>query len=111
MSQVQTITHQNDISESKSTRNGPESPVRSPQPSSTWDESRSPANPQNWSRYRKLFLTFIWIYGNLVATISSSIFSSGAQAIQEEFGVSTEVVTLGVSLFVAVGAAAPSFLV
>lgn len=59
-------------------------------------------NPKNWSLLRRLFITFIWIAGNLVASVSSSIFSSGAQAISEEFSVGPEVVTLGVSLFVIV---------
>ncbi|KJZ70556.1 hypothetical protein HIM_10059 [Hirsutella minnesotensis 3608] len=82
-------------------------PSHSPDTPPSWRDPRDPANPQNWSLYRKLFLTWIWIYGNLVATISSSIFSSGTQAIKNEFGVSTEVVTLGVSLFVAGYSAGP----
>lgn len=68
----------------------------------TFEDPHDPANPKNWSLLRKLFITFIWIAGNLVASVSSSIFSSGAQAISEEFHVGTEVVTLGVSLFVVV---------
>lgn len=65
-------------------------------------DANDPDNPKNWSLLRRLFITFIWIAGNLVASVSSSIFSSGAQAISEEFGVGPEVVTLGVSLFVVV---------
>ncbi|RFU75699.1 polyamine transporter 4 [Trichoderma arundinaceum] len=68
-----------------------------------------PANPKNWSLLRRLFITFIWISGNLVVSVSSSIFSSGAQAISEEFKVGTEVVTLGVSLFVVGYAVGPPF--
>lgn len=68
----------------------------------TFEDPNDPANPKNWSLFRRLFITFIWIAGNLVASVSSSIFSSGAQAISEEFHVGTEVVTLGVSLFVIV---------
>ncbi|KAI0602685.1 major facilitator superfamily domain-containing protein [Biscogniauxia sp. FL1348] len=44
-------------------------------------------------------ITCIWVYGNLVTTIGSSIWSSGASAIEAEFDESTVVVTLGVSLF------------
>lgn len=68
----------------------------------TFEDPKDPENPKNWSLLRKLFITFIWIAGNLVASVSSSIFSSGAQAISEEFHVGSEVVTLGVSLFVVV---------
>jgi hypothetical protein len=68
----------------------------------TFEDPNDAENPKNWSLLRKLFITFIWIAGNLVASVSSSIFSSGAQAIREEFNVGSEVVTLGVSLFVVV---------
>lgn len=78
----------------------PRTSVISPSPLTF--EPDDPENPKNWSLLRRLFITSIWIAGNLVASVSSSIFSSGAQAISEEFGVGTEVVTLGVSLFVVV---------
>ncbi|KKO97843.1 polyamine transporter 4 [Trichoderma harzianum] len=72
-------------------------------------DANDPDNPKNWSLFRRLFITFIWIAGNLVASVSSSIFSSGAQAISEEFGVGPEVVTLGVSLFVVGYSVGPPF--
>ncbi|KAM0482452.1 hypothetical protein ACHAPX_002970 [Trichoderma viride] len=75
----------------------------------TFEDPHDPENPKNWSLLRKLFITFIWIAGNLVASVSSSIFSSGAQAISEEFHVGTEVVTLGVSLFVVGYSVGPPF--
>ncbi|KAL7791536.1 MFS general substrate transporter [Trichoderma ceciliae] len=75
----------------------------------TFEDPEDPINPKNWSLPRKLFITFIWIAGNLVASVSSSIFSSGAQAISEEFSVGTEVVTLGVSLFVVGYSVGPPF--
>ncbi|PTB66175.1 MFS general substrate transporter [Trichoderma citrinoviride] len=75
----------------------------------TFQDPKDPANPKNWSLFRRLFITFIWIAGNLVASVSSSIFSSGAQAISEEFHVGTEVVTLGVSLFVIGYSVGPPF--
>ena len=81
----------------------PETQSRSPAAAApAWDDPSNPANPKNWSFWRKVLITGIWIYGNLVASISSSMFSSGADAISREFKASTETVTLGVSLFVAV---------
>ncbi|KAI0105025.1 major facilitator superfamily domain-containing protein [Nemania sp. FL0031] len=65
----------------------------------TWDGPDDPANPQNFSSSRKAFITFIWIYSNLVTTIASSIWSSGSGTIAREFHESTIVTTLGVSLF------------
>ncbi|KAI0011632.1 major facilitator superfamily domain-containing protein [Xylariaceae sp. FL0662B] len=65
----------------------------------TWDGPGDAGNPQNFSTPYKVFITLIWVYGNLVTTIASSIWSSGAGAIALEFHKSTIVVTLGVSLF------------
>ncbi|KAL7943388.1 major facilitator superfamily domain-containing protein [Trichoderma barbatum] len=72
-------------------------------------DDNDPANPKNWSLLRRLFITFIWIVGNLIVSVSSSIFSSGAKAISEEFSVGSEVVTLGVSLFVVGYSVGPPF--
>lgn len=85
-----------------STNSDGEAPATGTHGQLTFKGPKDPANPKNWSLFRRLFITFIWIAGNLVASVSSSIFSSGAQAISEEFHVGTEVVTLGVSLFVIV---------
>lgn len=68
----------------------------------TWDGPEDPGNPQNFSNGHKVFITLIWVYGNLTTTIASSIWSSGASAIALEFDKSTIVVTLGVSLFLLV---------
>ncbi|KAI1307789.1 major facilitator superfamily domain-containing protein [Xylaria venustula] len=65
----------------------------------TWNGPDDPENPQNFSTGYKFFLTGIWIYGNLCATLASSIWSSGAKQIAAEFDKSTIVVTLGISLF------------
>ncbi|KAK0515009.1 hypothetical protein JMJ35_002388 [Cladonia borealis] len=66
----------------------------------TWSGPDDPANPHNWSTGRKLAITGIWVYGNVVTTIASSIFSSGASQIEEEFHISSTVGILGISLFV-----------
>lgn len=68
----------------------------------TWTGPDDPANPHNWSVGRKLAITGIWVYGNVVTTIASSIFSSGAGGIAREFDVSSTVTILGVSLFLLV---------
>ena len=68
----------------------------------TWSGPDDPTNPHNWSTGRKIFITAIWVYGNVVTTIASSIFSSGAGQIEEEFHIGSTVTTLGVSIFVLV---------
>jgi hypothetical protein len=68
----------------------------------TWTGPDDPGNPQNYSIPHKIFITSIWVYGNLVVAIGSSIWSSCATAIKAEFHASNIVVTLGVSLFLVV---------
>lgn len=79
----------------------------SPEPSKDsnlvdWDGPDDPANPHNFTTGRRIFITWIWIAGNLVTCIASSIFSSGATLIAKEFHLSSTVTTLGVSLFLLV---------
>ena len=68
----------------------------------TWNGPNDPRNPHNWRTRRKVFITGIWVVGNMVTTIASSVFSSGSSAIAAEFNVSSTVTTLGVSLFLLV---------
>ncbi|TRX91237.1 hypothetical protein FHL15_007842 [Xylaria flabelliformis] len=65
----------------------------------TWNGPDDPENPQNYSFPYKVFITAVWIYGNLCSTLASSIWSSGATQVAAEFHQSTIVVTLGISLF------------
>lgn len=67
-----------------------------------WDGPDDPANPHNFTTRRRVFITLIWVAGNLVTCIASSIFSSGATLIKKEFHLSSTVTTLGVSLFLLV---------
>lgn len=67
-----------------------------------WDGPDDPANPHNFTTGRRVFITLIWVAGNLVTCIASSIFSSGATLIAKEFHLSSTVTTLGVSLFLLV---------
>ncbi|TGJ87327.1 hypothetical protein E0Z10_g1468 [Xylaria hypoxylon] len=73
----------------------------------TWNGPDDPENPQNYSRRHKFFITGIWIYGNLCATLASSIWSSGAAQVKAEFHQSTIVVTLGISFFLLVSTSFP----
>ena len=68
----------------------------------TWDGDDDPLNPHNFSVRKKVGITSIWVIGNIVTTIASSIFASGALLIEAEFDISPVVATLGVSLFLLV---------
>ncbi|KAJ5654897.1 MFS multidrug transporter [Penicillium lividum] len=57
-------------------------------------------NPMNWNRSYKWLLTLTLGLVVFVVTFSSSVFSSVIQSTALEFNVSTEVTTLGTSLFV-----------
>ncbi|KAL2157773.1 hypothetical protein VTH06DRAFT_5041 [Thermothelomyces fergusii] len=59
-----------------------------------------PANPFNYSRGRKWFLTSIVTCSILSITLTSSAYSSTSAQVMAEFGASPEVAALGVSLFV-----------
>ena len=75
----------------------------------TWDGPDDPRNPHNWSFVVKSGITGIWIFANLCTAMSSSIYSSGVGQLQQEFGMSPPVATLGVSLFLCGYAIGPIF--
>lgn len=56
-------------------------------------------NPQNWSSRWKAFVTFQICLINFSIYIPSSIYVPGERSIMKDFGVSTEVATLGLSLY------------
>src|SRR5437667_2382171 len=59
-----------------------------------------PLNPLNWSLRKRISAT-VWLsLTTFVVTFASSVFSSGVRAVAAEFHISTEVATLGTSLFV-----------
>lgn len=66
----------------------------------TWDGDDDPENPQNFPKWRKWVITLAFSITTLVVTFSSSVFSTAFQPTAMEFGVSEEVMTLGLSLFV-----------
>lgn len=65
-----------------------------------WEGPDDPAHPQNWSFAKKARITISLGVMTLTVTFASSVFSTATKAVSEEFGISTEVATLGTSLFV-----------
>lgn len=59
-----------------------------------------PRNPMTFAKTKKWIMAIAVANSVLVVSFCSSAFSGGIQQIMMEFGVSQEVVTLGVSLFV-----------
>lgn len=65
-----------------------------------WDGPDDPTNPLNWSRARKWWITMVTAFLTFVVSFGSSVFSAGTEVTAEQFGVSNEVMILGVSLYV-----------
>ncbi|PYH88016.1 MFS multidrug transporter [Aspergillus ellipticus CBS 707.79] len=68
-----------------------------------------PMHPHNWSVGTKIMLSGILAYVTFVASFASAIFSSTVGAIGMHYGISEEVATLGVTLYVLGFAAGPTF--
>ncbi|KAK9256648.1 major facilitator superfamily domain-containing protein [Lipomyces tetrasporus] len=67
-----------------------------------------PIHPHNWSFNKKLYLSVTLSYITFVASFASAIFSSAIGPIDEYFHISTEVATLGISLYVLGFASGPT---
>jgi DHA1 family multidrug resistance protein-like MFS transporter len=65
-----------------------------------WDGPDDPENPMNWSRSKKWITTTMLGIVTFCVTFASSVFSNATFITAEEYHVSTEVTTLGTSLFV-----------
>ncbi|KAI0420443.1 polyamine transporter 1 [Xylaria grammica] len=65
-----------------------------------FDGPDDPYHPQNWPLKKKLVTAGILGYTTVTAAFTSSIFSAATPYVAREFGVSSEVGILGVSLFV-----------
>ena len=61
---------------------------------------QDPENPMNWSPFRKWFITAIVTFAVFAVTFASSAYSDSADEVIRDFNISTEVFTVGVSLFV-----------
>ncbi|GAA5910879.1 hypothetical protein JCM5296_002558 [Sporobolomyces johnsonii] len=66
-----------------------------------WDSRDDPANPKNWSFRRRYLITALLGATTMSSTFASSIFSSATSYVARQYHVSTEVATLGTSLFLA----------
>lgn len=67
-----------------------------------WNGPDDPGNPMNWSSSKKWIVTMALAFMTFCITFASSVFSTATQVTAKEYGVSTEVTTLGTSLFVLV---------
>ncbi|EME87996.1 Benomyl/methotrexate resistance [Pseudocercospora fijiensis CIRAD86] len=67
----------------------------------SWWGDNDPENPQNWSLFKKCFVTFEICLLTTSVYIGSSIYSAGTQSVMATFGVSQVAATLGLCLFVA----------
>ncbi|PLB52212.1 synaptic vesicle transporter [Aspergillus steynii IBT 23096] len=73
-----------------------------------FDGSDDPMHPYNWSILRRTFLVGVLCYGTFVASFASAVFSAAIGAVSQEFNVSSEVGSLGVTLYVLGFAAGPT---
>lgn len=67
----------------------------------SWWGKNDPENPQNWSTFKKVFVTFEICLLTTSVYIGSSIYSAGTADVVAIFGVSQVAATLGLCLFVA----------
>ncbi|KAM0719288.1 hypothetical protein Q7P37_005193 [Cladosporium fusiforme] len=65
-----------------------------------WDGPQDPENPQNWSSKYKWTALMTLACMTFVVSFASSIFSTATVVTAEEFGVSQEVMILGVTFYV-----------
>jgi hypothetical protein len=66
----------------------------------TWDGPDDPENPMNFPRSKKWRITMLSSAMTFCVSFASSVFSTSTVVAAEEFGVSNEVMILGVSLYV-----------
>ncbi|KAL2136687.1 hypothetical protein VTI74DRAFT_2098 [Chaetomium olivicolor] len=74
-----------------------------------FDGPDDPLHAQNWPLKKKLLTAAMLGFTTMTAAFGSSIFSSATVAVGQEFGVSSEVSLLGVSLYVLGFATGPTF--
>ncbi|KAG8528107.1 uncharacterized protein KY384_007023 [Bacidia gigantensis] len=65
-----------------------------------FDGPDDPLHPQNWPLSKKIYTALMLGYTTLIAAFASSIFSTATMIVARTYGVSAEVGTLGVSLYV-----------
>ncbi|GAA6005595.1 hypothetical protein JCM11491_003694 [Sporobolomyces phaffii] len=65
-----------------------------------WDGSDDPDNPQNWSRGKKLFVSFQICLMTFSVYLGASLITTSETGLQEEFGIGRTVSVLSLSLYV-----------
>lgn len=65
-----------------------------------WDGPNDPENPMNWPNSKKWVTTIAMGMMTFCVTFASSVFSNATMDVAKLYNVSTEVATLGTSLFV-----------
>ncbi|KAF2398427.1 MFS general substrate transporter [Trichodelitschia bisporula] len=65
-----------------------------------WYTTDDPANPQNWSLGKKLFVTFQICSYTMAVYMGSSIYAPGELGIMKEFGVNAQLASMGLSMYV-----------
>jgi hypothetical protein len=98
---------QSDDQDSKQKDNSPEEMERELQKTAKekgyivvdWYNDDDPANPSNWSLLKKNLFTFEICFLTISIYMGSAIYSPGYQSIEAEFGISTVVASLGLTLF------------
>ncbi|KAJ9646055.1 GTPase-activating protein [Knufia peltigerae] len=65
-----------------------------------WYGPDDPDNPQNWSSFKKIWVTFEICLLTFSVYIGSAIYTAGIQDVSRVFGVSRVAATLGLTLFV-----------
>jgi MFS family permease len=73
----------------------------------TWDGPDDPENPQNWPRRAKLLRSSAPLAVIFSIAFASSVFGAATEVTAREYGVSREIMSLGVALFVAGFATGP----
>ena len=64
-----------------------------------WEGPKDPDNPINYNTYYKMWVTFCLSMLSLAATLGSSIVAPAEYILSNYFGISQELVVLGVSLY------------
>ncbi|CAG8019021.1 unnamed protein product [Penicillium nalgiovense] len=65
-----------------------------------WYYTDDSENPHNWSNGKRAFITILICLYTFVVYTTSAIYTSSTEGVMREFGVSTLVATLGLSLYV-----------
>ena len=66
----------------------------------TFDSEQDPANPKNWTPRKKVIITMLFGMTTMCSTFASSVYSPAVTYVAAEYGISSEVAILGLSLFV-----------